>query len=77
MYPNMKFMLEIESDTTVLNLISDDPGCSNVNVAGTTCNVTLIKDSYSISVILTNDLGSTMDSKTIESKCYDFMNLLL
>jgi hypothetical protein len=75
-YPNMKFMLEIESNTTVLTLTSGNPGCSNVTAAGTTCNVTLTKDSYSISVTLTNDLGSTMDSITIESKCY-FMNLLL
>ena len=77
MYPNMKFMLEIESHTTILNLTSGDPRCSNVTVAGTTCNVALIKDSYSISVTLTNDLGSTMDSKTIESKCYCFIKLLL
>ena len=69
-YPhNIIFVLKlIQTNGTVIKLTSEHPNCSNVTAAGGNCHVTLPRSIYNISVTLTNALGSTTDSKMIDSK---------
>ena len=43
--------------------------CSDVTADVTSCTLDLPRDVYNISITQTNDFGSTMDSKVLNSEC--------
>ena len=70
-YPNMDFILSLTpTDVTASSLMlhSGDPPCSDATSNNTICTVNVPRDIYIISVNLTNDLGSTMNSGNFDSK---------
>ena len=70
-YPNMDFILNLTpTDKTASShmLSSGDPACSDATSNSTYCTVTVSRDVYIISVNLTNDLGSTINSSTFDSE---------
>ena len=73
-YPNMDFILNLTpTDETASSHVfsSGDPACSDATFDGTYCTVNVRRDVYIISVNLTNDLGSTINSYIFDSElCY-------
>ena len=70
-YPNMDFILSLTpTDETASShmLSSGDPACSDATSNSTYCTVNVSRDVYIISVNLTNDLGSTINSSTFDSE---------
>ncbi|CAI8036846.1 hypothetical protein GBAR_LOCUS20640 [Geodia barretti] len=70
-YPNMDFILNLTpTDKTASShmLSSGDPACSDATSNSTYCTVTVSRDVYIISVNLTNDLGSTINSSTFDTR---------
>lgn len=43
--------------------------CSDVTATDTSCIVNLPRDVYNVTVIQTNDIGSTVDSNMFNSQC--------
>ncbi|CAI8013188.1 hypothetical protein GBAR_LOCUS8398 [Geodia barretti] len=70
-YPNMDFILSLTpTDETASSHMfsSGDPACSDVTSYSTYCNVNVPRDVYIISVNLTNDLGSAINSSTFDTR---------
>ena len=70
-YPNMDFILSLTpTDETASShtLSSGDPARSDATSYSTYCTVNVSRDVYIISVNLTNDLGSAINSSTFDSE---------
>ena len=69
----MDFILSLTpTDETASShtLSSGDPACSDATSRSTYCTVNIPRDVYIISVNLTNDLGSTINSYQSDSELY-------
>ena len=51
-----------------VSLPSGDPACSGTTPGSTNCSLTVLKDIYNVSVSLTNDIGSVMNSSVFDSE---------
>ncbi|CAI8054133.1 hypothetical protein GBAR_LOCUS29578 [Geodia barretti] len=70
-YPNMDFILNLTPTVETASshtLSSGDPACSDATSNSTYCTVNVPRDVYIISVNLTNDLGSTINSSTFDTR---------
>ena len=70
-YPNIEFILDLNftaEPVSSLTLSSGDPACSDITSESTSCNVTVPRDVYNVSVTLNNDIGSAMNNIMIDSE---------
>ena len=76
-YPDTDFILSLTpTDETASSHMfsSGDSACSDATFRSTYCNVNVTRDVYTISVNLTNDLGSAMSSSQFDSElCYTIL----
>ena len=70
-YPNMDFILSVTptDETASSHMLSlGDSACSDATSRSTYCTLNVPRDVYIISVNLTNDLGSAINSSTFDSE---------
>ena len=53
----------------VVEVVNEKTVCSDLTAADTSCNVTLPRGVYNISISQSNDIGSTAVRYTLDSKC--------
>ena len=63
-----------EDVTVVMELNNGLIVCPYLTANDTSCTVTLPRDVYNISITQSNNIGSTVDSRVINSQCATFSN---
>ena len=63
-------LLPTDETLSSVSLPSGDPACSDTTTGSTNCSLTVWvpKDIYNVSVSLTNDIGSVMNSSVFDSE---------